>query len=238
MFNHKWNYSLAVWMVALVLTLGCSLNQRVSHSTRTSSTGEIPGNESDSLETTESATEDGNLVVGIKNFRQLYASFTRLTALDSTTGVNQNSNIPGANPAQTLLAYFNSTAKDQLPLTGQVGEATASAFLTVTVLSANGCAVAIARESSLAVGVRQFLGSLNMTNNGTQSQLTPEVIREISERFVNQFMGRKMTDEENAILQAGVTEAMAGTTPSSQQLRNALLILCTGIAASLESISI
>ena len=160
-------------------------------------------------------------VVAVKNFRQV------LEYLYLTTGVN---------PATADIAQYYAQGSTRLPKEGSVEEVSAPMLLTFASLSALFCKNMIQADSLVVdVSKRQAHSKVDF-KKVPSAALTDEVRKSVIEEYAGLFWRRSPSELELASLNHAITQALMGRPDVAVENSNALLVPCTAVASSLESI--
>lgn len=162
----------------------------------------------------------GNVTVGVKNFRQLLASYAQMTGID---------------PTEPEIAAYFAQSKSRLPKLGRADEVSAPALLTVSALAGLFCMKMIASDASLEPAARRAHKQVDFTKPPAAA-LTDGVRRGVIDEYARLFWRRAATTTETAAMLDVFTQSAGGTGVTEADSQVVLRPVCTAMAASLDTI--
>ena len=141
------------------------------------------------------------------------------------------------------LEYNNQ--KNQLPQLGEAGEINAAAMAAITISAGQVCGALRDKESAAASVKKAFVGfkfQALATDLSIASLAPDSVVKDAGSSLITMFLGRPASESEKSSFVLARDRSFLGQTITSTNNRKLVsdlaVILCTGVASSLEAISI
>lgn len=153
--------------------------------------------------------------IRIKNFREIYSSYSNITGVDKNDGDLQN-------------AFGN--IKDRLPKYGIPQEFSNNTVLAMIELSGHFCQKAIAREENQTYGERLMFSDIDFTRG--PSQFSDFLVSRVGQQLASMFWLRDIKQKEIEAMISLVAKSANGD-DSIAALKNLLQIICASYASSM-----
>lgn len=151
-----------------------------------------------------------------------------------------------SNPAAITAIYLEyNNQKNQLPQLGEAGEINAAAMAAITIIAGQVCGALRDKELAAASVKKAFVGfkfQALATDLSIASLAPDSVVKDAGSSLITMFLGRPASESEKSSFVLARDRSFLGQTITSTNNRKLVsdlaVILCTGVASSLEAISI
>lgn len=157
--------------------------------------------------------------IGVRSFAHLNVALASVTGVPATT---------------TVVSSYYQSAKSRLPLDGNPEALSSASLLAAAALTGVYCSEFIKKEA--LVGSEHRLVHNVVDFNRNQTALSPDSRAIVIERYAELFWRRSPTTLETEALLLAMQEAEAGRAQSATEMKNLLLVVCTAVGSSFDSI--